>query len=407
MPDTAQKTASPLSPPTISFAALAVMLAALAMLGPFSVDTYLPAFPNIERSLQASTLEVQQTLTAYMFAFAVMVLWHGPLSDAFGRRNIILISLGIFAIASIGCAVASDVKFLWFCRILQGLSSGAGTVIGRAIVRDTYDGARATRLMSLTTMIFSIAPAIAPMIGGWIISVSDWRTIFYFLVVYCVFLWVFCYRYLPETLPPEQRIALHPSQIVGSLAEVFRNKLFYLKAGTIALNFSGFFLFVASAPVFVVKHLQLGQDQFGWLFVPAVSGMFLGSLVANRLAGKLPISQQVQIGFVLMIGAALFNCGFHYWNPPALPWSVLPLLLYTTGSSIVAPGVTLLVLDLFPHIRGTAASCQSFMLTMLAAIMAGVVSPLISHSVFLLALGQLSLVSLSLILWSMARHRRS
>lgn len=406
MPEIAKKTAPPLSPPSISFAALAVMLAALAMLGPFSVDTYLPAFPNIERALHASTLEVQQTLTAYMFAFAVMVLWHGPLSDAFGRRKIILIALGVFALASVGCALASDVKYLWFFRILQGLSSGAGTVIGRAIVRDTYDGARATRLMSLTTMIFSIAPAIAPMIGGWIISVSDWRTIFYFLVVYCVFLWAFCYRYLPETLPPEQRISLHPRQILGSLAEVFRTRLFYLKAGTIALNFSGFFLYVASAPVFVVEHLQLGADQFGWLFVPSVSGMFLGSLVANRLAGRLPIPRQVQIGFVLMIAAALFNCVFHYWFAAALPWSVLPLLVYTTGSSIVAPGATLLVLDLFPHIRGTAASCQSFMLTMLAAIMAGVVSPWISHSVFLLALGQMILVCLSLLLWIIARNQR-
>ena len=333
-----------------------------------------------------------------------MVLWHGPLSDAFGRRNIILISLVIFALATIGCAVASDVKQLWLFRILQGLSSGAGTVIGRAIVRDTYEGARATRLMSLTTMIFSIAPAIAPMIGGWIISFSDWRSIFYSLLGYSLVVLACCYRYLPETLPVQQRIALHPQQIFASLGEVFRTPLFYLKAGTIALNFSGFFLYVASAPVFVREHLRLGPDQFGWLFVPAVAGMFLGSLLANRLAGKLAIPQQVRIGFVLMLTAALFSTCYHYFYAPSLPWSVLPLLLYTTGSAIVAPGATLLVLDLFPHIRGTAASCQSFALTMLAALMAGVVSPLISHSAFLLAVGQLSLVGTSLLLWTCARR---
>ncbi len=135
------------------------MLASLAMLGPFSVDTYLPAFPNIEAGLHASFLEVQQTLTAYMFSFGVMILWHGALSDTFGRRNVILVSLILFAVASLGCASAHSVEYLWAFRILQGISAGAGAVIGRAIIRDSYEGPEASRLLSLVTMIFSIAPA--------------------------------------------------------------------------------------------------------------------------------------------------------------------------------------------------------------------------------------------------------
>src|SRR3954471_20623914 len=149
--------------------ALALLLAALAMLGPFSVDTYLPAFPNIQATLHATPLEVQQTLTAYMFAFAFMMLWHGALSDAFGRRNIILGSLAVFAVASLGCAASHSVEYLWAFRMLQGISAGAGIVIGRAIIRDLYAGAPAERLLSLVTMIFSIAPAVAPVIGGWIV----------------------------------------------------------------------------------------------------------------------------------------------------------------------------------------------------------------------------------------------
>ncbi|MGZ5225571.1 MAG: MFS transporter, partial [Burkholderiales bacterium] len=134
------------------------MLAALAMLGPFSVDTYLPAFPNIQATLHATPIEVQQTLTAYMFAFAFMMLWHGALSDAFGRRNVILVALAVFGVASLGCAAAHSVEYLWAFRILQGVSAGAGVVIGRAIIRDLYSGPTATRLLSLVTMIFSIAP---------------------------------------------------------------------------------------------------------------------------------------------------------------------------------------------------------------------------------------------------------
>ncbi len=157
---------------------LALMLAALAMLGPFSVDTYLPAFPNIEASLDASFVEVQQTLTAYMFSFAIMILWHGSLADAFGRRNIILVSLAVFAVATLGCAAAHSVEYLWAFRMLQGLSAGAGVVVGRAIIRNIYYDVPAARLLSLVTMIFSIAPAIAPILGGWVVKLYDWRTFF-------------------------------------------------------------------------------------------------------------------------------------------------------------------------------------------------------------------------------------
>lgn len=180
------------------------------MLGPFSVDTYLPAFPAIQASIHATPIEVQQTLTAYMFAFAVMILWHGALSDAFGRRNIVLVALAVFAIGSLGCAAAHSVEYLWAFRILQGVSAGAGVVVGRAIIRDRYDDVPAARLLSLVTMIFSIAPAIAPILGGWIVKWFDWRTIFLVLFVYTILLFWACYKLLPETLPLAKRQPFNP-----------------------------------------------------------------------------------------------------------------------------------------------------------------------------------------------------
>src|SRR5690606_5444929 len=135
---------------------------------PFSIDTYLPAFPDIEASLGTDLIGVQQTLTAYMLSFAVMILWHGALSDAFGRRNIILVSLAVFAIASLGCAAAHSIEYLWAFRVLQGISAGAGVVVGRAIIRDVYEDVAAAKLLSVVTMIFAIAPAIAPIFGGWV-----------------------------------------------------------------------------------------------------------------------------------------------------------------------------------------------------------------------------------------------
>ena len=386
---------------------LALLLAGLAMLGPFSVDTYLPAFPNIESTLHASFIEVQQTLTAYMLSFGVMILWHGALSDTFGRRNVILVSLAVFAFASLGCAASHSVEYLWAFRILQGMSSGAGAVIGRAIIRDAYEGPAAAKLLSLVTMIFSIGPAIAPILGGWIVQLRDWRSIFLFLFVFTVWMLWLCYRKLPETLPPERRHPFNPRHLLHSYHQVFRSPLFHLKAGAVAFNFGGLFLYIASAPVFLTKHLHLGPGDFGWQFIPSVAGIFLGALFANRLAGKMSVPHQVMIGFAFLIGASLCNVGYHAFFPPALPWSVAPLFFYTFGMSIVAPGTTLLVLDLFPHIRGVVASCQSFVLTMLAAAISAVIAPVLSQSVLWLAEGQLACASIALCFWITSRAYRN
>ena len=385
-----------------SAGALALLLAALAMIGPFSVDTYLPAFPVIGQSLSASPMEVQQTLTAYMASFAVMTLWHGALSDSFGRRSIILISLSVYALASIACASVHRIEYLWVFRILQGLSAGAGVVIGRAIIRDLYSGAEAERMMSLVTMIFSVSPAIAPVVGGWIVSVSVWRSIFLMLFVFAVVMLWLCWRQLPESLPADRRQPFKPSALWANYRQIFSSPMFQLKAAAIACNFSGLFLYVAAAPALITEHLRLGPAQFGWLFIPSVAGIFLGALAANRMAGRDSARLQIITGFGFLLLSKSLNVGYHWLLPPALPWTVVPLFFYTIGMSMVAPGLTLLVLDLFPHIRGTVASCQSFTMTMLSAIVGGLVAPLLSVSVLYLALGQLALAFTGFVLWRVA-----
>lgn len=386
---------------------LAAMLAGLSMLGPFSIDAYLPAFPAIQASLRASPLEVQQSLTFYMLSFSVMVLWHGALSDAFGRRNVVLVALVTFAIGTLGCAASHTVHYLWAFRALQGVSAGAGVVVGRAIIRDLYADAAAARLLSMVTMIFSIAPAIAPVAGGWIVTLLDWRAIFLFLFGYTVLLFVLCYRRLPETLPPHKRQPFNPRYLMRNYGQVFRSPLFHLKAGVVALNFAGLFVYITAAPVLLPVHLGLGPDQFAWLFLPAVSGIFLGALAANRVAGRISFSRQIGIGFCFLLAASIFNVCYHLWLPPALPWTVAPMFVYTFGMSMVAPGATLLALDLFPHIRGTVASCQSFVSTLLAALVAGVIAPFLSHSVLWLAAGQMAFSASALALWLTSRAYRS
>ena len=390
----------------LSAGGLATLLAALSMLGPFSVDAYLPAFPAIQASLNATGLEVQQTLTAYMLAFAVMSLWHGALSDAFGRRNVVLVGLIVFAVGTLGCASAHSVHYLWIFRIMQGVSAGAGVVVGRAIIRDLYSDAPAARLLSMVTMIFSIAPAIAPVLGGWVVAAFDWRSIFLGLLGFSVILWWVCWQHLPETMPAERRQPFNPRFLARSYSDIFSSVLFQMKSGIVAFNFGGMFLFIAGAPVLLPVHLHLGPSDFAWLFVPAVSGIFLGALAANRLAGKMTFSRQIAIGYALMLAAVTGSVAYHAVLPPALPWTVLPMFFYNFGSSIINPSATLLALDLFPHIRGTVASCQSFVTTLMGALVAGIIAPALTHSVLAMALGQAAFALASLACWMTSRQYR-
>jgi len=378
---------------------LAALLAALAMLAPFSIDAYLPAFPAIAQSLGAEPIAVQQTITAYMFAFGGMILWHGAISDAFGRRLPILVALFVFELASLGCALSTSIGMLLAFRVLQGLSGGAGIVIGRAMIRDIYAGPTAERLMALVTMIFALGPAIAPVLGGYIVTVAGWRGIFVFLALYTLVLAAAAFWLLPETLPQVLRKPLHARVLAESYWRVFSTWRFHCYAGTVAFNFGGLFLYVAAAPVFLIEHLHLSPRQFIWLFAPLVAGMFLGALTVNRLAGRTRLSSQVRIGFVLMGVAAVSNLAYHLSFSPRIPYSVAGLLLYSFGMALVAPGVTLMVLDLFPEIRGIAASCQSATQTILGAIIAGLIAPLLSPSVVWLALGQCAFVALAILAW--------
>ncbi|MBA4742740.1 MAG: multidrug effflux MFS transporter [Azoarcus sp.] len=376
---------------------IAALLAALAAIGPFSIDTYLPAFPEMAADLGATRIEVQQTLTAYMVTFAVMALWHGALSDRFGRRNVILVATSLFGVASLLCAFATSIEWLWAGRALQGMSAGAGMVVGRAVIRDIFDGARAQKLMSRVMMIFGIAPAVAPMVGGVLLLAFGWRSIFVFLALFAGALVWMSARLLPETLPPEQRQSLHPAGLVRAYREVLSSLPFLLLIAAVALNFNGFFLYVLSAPVFVIEHLGLGPGSFAWLFVPAVVGMMGGSWLSGHVAGQWSGRRTVVTAFVVMFAAVSFNVAHAAAFAPSLPWSVLPVGIYTFGMALAMPTLTLYALDLFPARRGLASSCQSFAQVGLNALTAGLFAPLLWGSPLTLGAGASVFVALGLL----------
>ena len=366
---------------------IAALLASLSALGPFSIDTYLPAFPDIASTLGASQLDVQQTLSVYLLSFAVMTLWHGAISDRFGRRRVILWALALFGLASLGCVFASCIEHLWFWRAMQGISAGAGIVISRAIVRDLYDGAAAQRLMSQITMMFALAPAIAPLIGGWLQVLFGWRAIFAFLVLATLALLVACWYLLPETLPVEKRQSLRPAYLGRTYWQVLTSPPFLLACLALSMNFAGFFIYVLSAPVFLMQHLGLPETAFLWLFGPAMAGLMAGSWTSGRLAGKLSLNRSIALGYGIMSSAALGNLLLNLGATPALPWAVAPLFVYTFGMSLAMPCLTIFALDPFPAQRGLAASCQTFLQSGFNGLAAAVIAPLLWGSTRSLALG--------------------
>lgn len=371
---------------------IATLLASLSALGPFSIDTYLPSFHEIGEKLQATPLEVQQTLSAYLFSFALMTLWHGAISDRFGRRKVILVAVGLFAVASAGCMLATRIEQLWFWRAMQGVTAGAGIVISRAIVRDLFDGAEAQRLMSQITMMFALAPAVAPVIGGWLQTLFGWRSVFAFLVLATGVLWLACWKLLPETLPPEKRQSLRPTYLASTYWKVMTSPAFLTACAALALNFSGFFVYILSAPVFLMTHLGVPETGFLWLFGPAMAGLTGGSWLSGRLAGKVSLPRTIATGYAVMGSAAGINLLLNIALPPGLPWSVLPIFIYTLGMSLAMPCLSLFALDPFPAQRGLAASCQTFFQSGFNGITAALIAPALWGSTLTLSLGMAGLM---------------
>lgn len=379
--------------------AFAAMLAALATLGPFSIDAYLPAFSGIQASLSATPLEIQQTLSAYLFAFGVMFLFHGALSDSFGRRPVILVALAVYTLASMGGALASNVHMLIFWRVVQGLSVGAGMVVGRAMIRDLYETEDAQRLMSMVTLFFGLAPAVAPVIGGWLFAELGWRSIFWFLTLVGALLVGFGWWRLPETLPESHRQPFHPVALIKGYEEVGIHARFLLLSLVVGFNFNAFFLYIVSAPVFLGEHLHLGPQQYAWLFLPCILGIMFGSQLSGRAAGRQSPAKTVKRAYVFMVAAAAGNLVYALLLPPALPWAVIPLMIYGIGFAMAMPSVTLITLDLFPTRRGMAASLQGFVSGMVNVVNAGVISPAVSHDTRWLAAAMALLLAAGILCW--------
>jgi DHA1 family bicyclomycin/chloramphenicol resistance-like MFS transporter len=368
------------------------------MLGPFSIDTPFPAFRQMAEDFDVTSADMQLVVSAYLIAFGLMSPFHGPLSDALGRKPVIVGGVVLYAAASIGCALASSLEMLLVFRVLQGLSAGGGVIVSRTIVRDVYEGPEAQRLMSRVMLIFAVAPAIAPVIGGLLLQLGAWPIAFWFMAAVALVLVAVVAVALPETHPVERRIPFRVGALVASLTTVAGTGSFHRVAWSAALVFAGQFIYVSGAAIIVVDLLGLGELDFWKLFAPLVGAVMLGSQLSSWAAGRLSSNRLVTSSLVFSLAAALVNVAIA-GSGAGLPWVVLGPALLALGTVTAYPTMQLILLDMFPTGRGSAVSLFTFFTLLLNGLIASLVVPRVSGSLVTFAATWACLVAAGLLLW--------
>ncbi|MEO9529091.1 multidrug effflux MFS transporter [Roseibium sp.] len=264
----------------IGFVRAAVVLGLLAVVGPFAIDLYLPAMPEIVRDLNTDDAAVHMTFTVYFIAFGLAQMIYGPLADRFGRKMPVFIGLVVFIAGSALCAAAPDVSTLTIGRFVQALGAAAPMVIVRAVVRDLHTGSRATRLMALVMLVISISPMLAPLTGSVIIQFGSWRLIFGVLAVLAFAAMVQMAFLLPETLPPERRARIDAVAMIRSAVYLLRDARFMGLTLISGFSLASFFVFIAAAPLVYMSHYGLTPTGFSLVFALNAVGFFASSQFA-------------------------------------------------------------------------------------------------------------------------------
>ena len=382
------------------FALLTFLFALCTMIGPLGIDTYLPSFHAIAKEFDVGPAAVQQTLSVYVFAMACTMLFYGTLSDTFGRRRVLMASAIFYGLTSLAAAFVPNIHSLISVRFLQGMCAGSGMVIVRAMVQDRFQGAEAQRMMAMVMMVFGLAPALAPVFGGWLQTHGGWRATFYFLAGFGFVLAFLLWRFLPETLPPHKRTPLKLGVILGNYLTALSNHKFRTMVAGLAMMAGANAIYVSSAAEFVMTVLGMEATQLGWLFIPLIAGTFMGSAISGTFAKRIPMKVQKGIGYSCLLIACASNVLYNaFTSHPVVPWAVLPITIYTLGISLLMPILSLETMGQFPQMRGLASSLQGFAQMMVFTLISAAIVPHLFHSGLWLAVGQSVFVVTGMIVW--------
>jgi DHA1 family bicyclomycin/chloramphenicol resistance-like MFS transporter len=349
-----------------------VILGSMVAVGPLSIDMYLPGLPEITRSLNASATSVQLTLTAVVVGLALGQLVAGPLSDRIGRRRPLVVGLVAYSAVSLLCALAPSVAALAGLRLLQGLSGGAGIVVGRAVVRDLFSGAAAARLFSSLMLVTGLAPILAPVIGAQVLKVSAWQGIFVVLAGLSLAILTLAVVALPETLPPERRDRGGLAHTLGTLRGLLGQRRFMGYALTAALAFGALFAYISGSSFVLQEIYGLSPQSFSLAFGANGLGLVAGSQINARLVGRFGPAFLLRRALLVIVTAAAALVAV-----VAADLGVWPVIIATfvvmSSLSFVMPNSTALALADQARVAGSAAA----LLGVVQFLVGGLAAPLV------------------------------
>ncbi len=342
-----------LRPDTLAMTAILAMLTAL---GPLSTDFYLPSLPEIVQVMATDIAGAQATLSTFLFGFAAGQLFWGPVSDRVGRKPVLLAGLGLFAVATLACAFAPGVEALATARFVQALGASGPIVLGRAMVRDLYEGARAGRELARMGMIMGLVPAVAPVIGGVLQELYGWRSTFIASLVFALALAVAIVLLLPETLRVRSPQALSPGSVLRGFGVLLRHRAFRVYVALTALAYAGLFAFISGSAFVLVGFYGLSPFAYGLSFGGGVLGFIVGTIIAQRLVGRRGLDGVIGLGVACLAGGglAMLACvalGFGGTLGITLPWA-----LYAAGVGLTMPQAQAAAMMPFPERAGAASS---------------------------------------------------
>jgi MFS transporter, DHA1 family, multidrug resistance protein len=334
---------------------LAALLGALTALGPLGVDMYLPAFPAMGADLSASPAAVQRTLATFLFGMAAGQVVVGPLADRYGRRRPLIAGLGLFGLASLGCALAASAEALAWLRLVQALGGCAGMVVARAVVRDLCDERGAVRMMAMLMLVMGAAPILAPMLGGALIAAFGWRAIFWVLAAYAAAALVLVGLALPESLPPERRRRDNLVAVLAVYLQILRDRRFLAHALAGAVPMLGLFAYLVGSPHVLMGVHGLSPMEYGVAFGSNAVGLILASQVISRLVRR-------SVAPSLLLVRALMLCAVAGLLVPLAVatgtlWPLLAtLFLYLSVMGAVLPMASALAMAPLGRVAGSASA---------------------------------------------------
>lgn len=332
-----------------------VVLGMLTALGPFTIDLYLPAFPQLATDLAISDAQLQLTLSATTLGFATGQLLLGPLSDRIGRRVPLMVTTSLHIAASIGVAIAPDVWMLTGLRVLQGVGAAGGAVVAMAMVRDLFGGKPLVRMLSRLALVMGLAPILAPIIGSWLLAVTEWRGIFWVLAGYGALVIVLVVVTLRETLSPSRRIGARPSSVLARYRIVLGDRRFLGVAVIGACAFGGMFAYLATSSLLVQEVYGLDATQFGLVFALCSVGVFVGTQSSSRLATRVGPQWVLAASTALMLITGALIVLFDALGL-GLAGLVPPMATFAFAFGCTMPCVQVLALANHARQAGTAAS---------------------------------------------------